>query len=281
MRKSFTIFIALVLTLFTVPFSGLTAFAQEGSYDNLEYGEYLLDIKLLKEGTDEESAAAGFMKNEATLSVEDGENALTFYIPKNDMMSFNDFVVEGIDPVVEEEDDLYNYTFEPIDVKELLSSTVSYEVPALNLVHDNVGMDIQLLGLDELPEREDEPEGAEDERVVGEHIAESEADALYTIDYETDSRATAGQLENPVKVLEKDGKSFVQIPVSEGGANFFRSLKFNDEEVLWNSITEAPFVIQYELEEGLEDEIDVSMVIQAGPNVMPHDDIKLWFDLDS
>src|SRR5699024_11396396 len=97
-------------------------------------------------------------------------------------------------------------------------------------------------------------------------------------DLDSDSRATKGQLENPTKLLVKGDKEYIQIPVNEVGAPIFRSLKFNGEEVTWISITEGPYIIQYELVDGIEGNIDVSMVIQAGTNAMLHDGIKLWLD---
>src|SRR5699024_979914 len=140
------------------------------------------------------------------------------------------------------------------------------------------GMDIELLGLGDLPKN---PEPAKDERKTGTLLTEAEADAVYKVNFDSDSNATKGQLENPTKILEKDGKQYVQIGVSDRGAPLFRSLQFNGTEVTWNSITEGPYTIQFALPNGVDSKIDVSMVIQAGPNVMPHDNIDLWFDKDS
>src|SRR5690625_5285539 len=192
MRKSFTILIALVLTLFTVPFGGLTAFAGEKVYDNIKDGQYDLDIKLLKKGTDEESAAASFMENRTLLDVNNDVYSLTFYIPKNDAMKFNDFILEEIKAEVIELDEEYQYTFHDVSLKDKLHSKVSYEVtmPPLEFEHDNIGMDIEILGLVDLPVKEDEPEVAEDERVVGKHLDEKDADTVYTVEFDSDSPAT-------------------------------------------------------------------------------------------
>src|SRR5699024_5327522 len=129
------------------------------------------------------------------------------------------------------------------------------------------------------PEEDDEK--AQEERKVGQLLTEKEADSVYTVNFETDSASTEGQLKNPVTLLKKDNKEYVQIRVNDEGAQFFRSLKVNEKEVTWNSITEGPYSIQFELPNGIKDELELSMVIQAGPNVMPHDDIKLWFDEES
>src|SRR5699024_6161609 len=115
-------------------------------------------------------------------------------------------------------------------------------------------------GSDDESEKPEQPEKkpAPEERVVGSILSEDDADEVYELEYGTDSNATAGQLKNPVKLLVKDNKKYVQIPINEGGAQYFRSLKFNGEEVVWNSIDEGPYIIQYELKNGIEAEIDVS-----------------------
>src|SRR5690625_4531859 len=133
---------------------------------------------------------------------------------------------------------------------------------------------------DEETEKE-EPTKAPDEREVGKLLTESEADAVYELEYETDSPATEAQLENPVKLFEKENKQYIQIPVNERGADYFRSLKINDKQVTWNSIEEGPYIIQFELPGNIEDTLSLDMVIQAGPNVMPHNDIKVQFKTET
>lgn len=125
-------------------------------------------------------------------------------------------------------------------------------------------------------ETEEEYEPAEDKRVVGKLVTEAEADQVYTMNFKTESRATSSQLENPVKVLVVGDKQYLQIKVNDRGANFFRSLKFDGEEVTWNNIDKAPYIIQHELKNGIDSEISVEMVIDTGDKVMPHADIKLW-----
>src|SRR5699024_5348075 len=108
----------------------------------------------------------------------------------------------------------------------------------------------------EKSEEEEEPTEAPDERVVGKLLTEDEADAVYELNYETDSKATAGQLQNPVKLLEKNNKKYIQLQVNERGAPLFRSLQIEGKEVTWNSITEGPYTIQFELPGKLEDTLN-------------------------
>src|SRR5690625_580849 len=324
MQKFLKIFLATIVTIFTIPFGGITALADgEKVYDDIQDGEYELDINLLKEGTNETSAAAQFVSNQVTLEIREGKAEITFFIPDNPAMEFKKFELEGEKPKTEAGTGEHNdkevsgkyYTYPLNSVKSNMTPIVSYSVdmPEYNMVfdHENLEMDIELLGLDHLPQKEDseseepkpekpeengeeesdgngsdkpekpEYEPAEEERVVGSLFSESDADEVYELEYETDSRATAGQFENPIKLLVKGDKKYVQIPINQGGAQFFKSLKFNGEEVIWNSIEEGPYTIQYELEDGIKENIDVSMVIDTGQMVMPHDGIKLWFNTDS
>lgn len=293
MKKTFKLLMAFVIALFTLPVFGSPVFAQDVEYED---GEYNITAKAMHADNDEPSGAAGFISEEALLSIQDGNYELTITVPNNDMAQISGLQVEGAEPTIEETDEARNMTYQLSDLTSELNAQVQYEVPALDMKHD-VSFRFVLEGLDDLPVVEEEPETPEEpeqedsdkeepteapeEREVGTLLTEEEADAVYQLNYETDSRATSGQLENPVKLLEKDNKEYIQIPVNENGAQFFRSLKFNGEEVTWNSITEGPYTIQFELTNGIADELDVSMVIQAGPRVMPHDGIKLWFDEES
>src|SRR5690625_4546652 len=164
MKRRMLALLALVLALFTVPVSSV--FAASGIAD----GEYEIDIKLLKDGTEEESAAANVMKEYAKLVVEDGKKFLTFYVPKEyeEMMEVSKFEVENVEPIIEEGEDDYLYTFQLESLGTKLSSVITYEVPAMGLVHENVKMDIALFGLDNLPKAENDENNENDENGNGE-----------------------------------------------------------------------------------------------------------------
>lgn len=290
MQKFFKIMLATIITIFTIPFGGITALADSDKvYDDIKDGEYKIKIELLTKGTDDTSIANQYVNEDAKLNIENGKAELVIAIPKLDGFKFEEFEIEGVKFEKTETEEIDYYKFKINEVKSKLASVITYTLTEpFEFYHPNVGMDIELVGLDDLPKIEEDsenpeeekpdPEVAEEERVVDNILTEDEADSVELYEFDTDSQATAGQFKNPVKLLEKDDKQYVQILINEGGAQFFRSLKFNGEEVIWNSITEGPYVIQYELPNGIDAEIDVSMVIQAGPNAMPHDNIKLWFN---
>lgn len=349
MKKTFNLFLVFLITFFSIPFGSFNVHAEGNNYIDIADGNNVLTAKLLKAGTNQDSAAAGFMSNQVGLKIEKGEAELTFFIPNKDEMLFTKFELEGKAPKIVEGTGIHKgeetqgkfYTFPLETIKKELDSIVSYEVPFMDLKHDDIPMDIELFGLEDLPkassgsdsslteEEENSESGdtpssnegsapaegtedgtpveegeqtpsegekpesgdkpsfeedytpAEDQRVVGDLVTEEEADQVQLYEFDTDSRATKGQLVNPVTLLEKDGETYLQITVSPRGFKYFKSLKFNGEEVVWNNTEQAPVVIQYKLDsEALplseEEAIDVSMVIDTGQMVMPHGNIKLW-----
>lgn len=278
MRKAFNVFLVFLITLFTIPFGGLNVSAEETKYDNIEDGEYNLTAKLLKEGTDEASAAAGFMSDQVTLKIQDGNATITFFIPNNPAMEFKAFELEGEQPQVESGTGQFNdeevngnyYTF-PLDpVKANLTSTVTYSVdmPPTAFDHEGVVMDIQLVGLDELPT----VPLKEDENLI------QSPDKSYKANYKSDLDLER-YFKNPVTIVEKDGKTYVQMNGVMG--NMLTSLTINGEEVTWGSIKEdGSYTIQFEITGDLEDELEFTMHIDTGnPDFgqMEHT-AKLWFE---
>ena len=303
MRKKNTILLSLVIAFFTLLFGGITTLADEQMYDDIEDGEYKIAVEALEGNSDDTSAANGFLMDKATLSINGDDITITFDYTKDFTMDYgiNWTKLEDDDPIdVGGDDKLQYFTFQINEIKEIYKASMNYYVPGMpgDMGDEEKGHSVDyrivldeddLNGLppksdsdDEETEKEEpEPEPAPEERVVGTQIIESEADAVYQLNYETDSKATAAQLENPVKLLEKDDRQYIQIPINEGGANFFRSLEINGEQVIWNSITEGPYTIQFELPGNIEDTLTLDMVIQAGPNAMPHDGIEVWFNTDT
>jgi hypothetical protein len=296
MKKFVNIFLAVLITLFSFPINGLNVNAEGKVYDKIPNGEYELSI------TTSSNGASHFLLQKATLIVEDGNKSIIIGY-KNQGFELHWTKLENKDPVntVQKEEGIY-FTFDIDEVK--IKYDASMEYTALPMKNHSVEYDLQLdedeldeivtneegngsgNGQSEDPEQPEDPEEpkytpAPEERVVGELVSEADAEEVYELEYETDSDSTSRQLENPVKLLVKDGKQYVQIPVNDRGAGFFRSLKFNGEEVTWNSIEEGPYVIQYELKDGIESTIDVSMVIDTGRLVMPHDNIDIWFKAET
>src|SRR5690625_4583770 len=124
----------------------------------------------------------------------------------------------------------------------------------------------------------DESEDADDENESedGENGSDSEeglienADEVYEMEYMTNSPSTERNFHNPVKLLVKDGKKYIEMNGS--GGQFITSLTVNGDEVIWGDIDEdGNFVIQFELSGSPSEEIDFGMTISPpGMDDMNH-----------
>ena len=150
MKKSFNILLVLIIAFFTLPFGGNTVLADEKAYDNIKDGDYDITAKALNKDTDEKSGAAGFINEEAKLSIQDGEVEFTITIPDNEMAEIKGLQVEDIEPKVKEDDEARYMTYKLDSLESELSAQVQYEVPSLEMNHD-VSFKFVLEGLDELP----------------------------------------------------------------------------------------------------------------------------------
>src|SRR5699024_539161 len=160
MRKSFIICLTLVLTFFTMPFGGMKAMADGKAFDDIEDGDYEITAKALHADKDEASGAAGFIEEDAILSIQDGEVELTITIPHNDMAEIEGLQIEGNAPITQDEG-TGNWTYKLDTLKPELVSQVQYAVPSIGMEHD-VPFRFMLEGLDELPVKEEEPETPEE-----------------------------------------------------------------------------------------------------------------------
>src|SRR5699024_8533776 len=160
MRKSFIICLTLVLTFFTMPFGGMKAMADGKAFDDIEDGDYEITAKALHADKDEASGAAGFIEEDAILSIQDGEVELTITIPHNDMAEIEGLEIEGNAPITKDEG-TGNWTYKLDTLKPELVSQVQYAVPCIGMEHD-VPFRFMLEGLDELPVKEEEPETPEE-----------------------------------------------------------------------------------------------------------------------
>ncbi len=185
MKRKLTLLFTVLFTLFTLPVSGLTAFAAEKSYDNIKDGEYKIKVYAKQDGKSEASVAADYMSDDATLTVKNGETKLTLFIPDNPAMNFNKLEVAGVEPAITpgkldtEEGNFYTYNVSML--QSILKAVTSYEVPMINLVHENVKLDFHLDGLDELPVKEKEPV------VEIETVTETESIPFETVEEEDSS----------------------------------------------------------------------------------------------
>ena len=159
MKKIINVFAicTLLLSMIVVPQHVVQA---ESTYDisQLEDGEYDIQASALHATNDEESAAQGFLNKDAKITINGDRAELTITAPNNDMMNFGYLEIEGDRAETIETEDTLSFTFELDELKEILQAKTSYEVPAIGLVHEDVGLRFQLDGLDEIPEIEEEEE---------------------------------------------------------------------------------------------------------------------------
>lgn len=295
MKKALNIFLAVLITFFAFPVSGLQTVAAEGKV--YKDGTYSLPVGFYKfDAPEETSGANNFIEKTAQLVVNNGNYTVDITLKSGDawhefkVKSGNDFV--DVQTVSENpEDNTRVVRFQVEDLEQPIHGKIHIIMGAYNEKYDiYIKFDASNIPLKDEEENTDgggegpgdggnpDYEPAEDTRVVGNLITENEAEDVYEVNYDTGSQATKTYLLNPVKILVKDNDQYVQIQIKDSGVKFFKSLKFNGEEVIWSSTTEAPYVIQYKLKNGIDDTINVSMVIDTGFSVMPHDNISLWFD---
>ncbi|MEI3609826.1 NEAT domain-containing protein [Pseudogracilibacillus sp. SO10305] len=155
MRKP-TIIFSIVLLLMSL-FGQQPVLAETSSYNNIEPGSYDITAKALNADKDEASGAAGFIDENATLTITEDSFLFTITIPKNDMAEIAGLQVEGAEPV---EIDGTEWTYQLNEIDDILNARTQYEVPKLNMKHD-VPFRFKLEGLTTLPTVEETPEQPE------------------------------------------------------------------------------------------------------------------------
>src|SRR5699024_11476354 len=155
MRKP-TIIFSIVLLLMSL-FGQQPVLAETSSYNNIEPGSYDITAKALNADKDEASGAAGFIDENATLTVTEDSFLFTINIPNNPMAEISGLQVEGAEPV---EKSGTKWTYQLNEIKEILNAQTQYEVPMFNMKHD-VPFRFKLEGLTTLPTVEETPEQPE------------------------------------------------------------------------------------------------------------------------
>src|SRR5699024_1803821 len=155
MRKP-TIIFSIVLLLMSL-FGQQPVLAETSSYNNIKPGSYDITAKALHADKDEASGAAGFIAENATLTITEDSFLFTITIPKNDMAEIAGLQVEGAEPG---EIDGTEWTYQLNEIDDILNARTQYEVPKLNMKHD-VPFRFKLEGLTTLPTVEETPEQPE------------------------------------------------------------------------------------------------------------------------
>ncbi|PAV29613.1 hypothetical protein CIL05_09560 [Virgibacillus profundi] len=180
--------LTLIIAILALPILSTSVFAEETVV--YEDGEYLITAKAINADTSERSGAAGFLNEEATLNIKDGEATLTITVPHNEMAEITGLQVEGDKPDVTEDETARYMAFKLANLKSELNAQVQYEVPSIGLEHD-VPFKFVLEDLDEIPVVEEEPTEPEEEPTEPEQPVDPEepsepetidlADGFYTI----------------------------------------------------------------------------------------------------
>src|SRR5690625_2942150 len=123
MQRFFKVLLATILTIFSIPFGGMTALAEENVYDDIEDGEYEIGV------SSSSSAAGGFLLDEAILSIKGEDITLTLgYAVQGYELNWTK--LEGKDPKNEkEEEGAKYYTFKIEEIKYKYDASMEYAVP--------------------------------------------------------------------------------------------------------------------------------------------------------
>src|SRR5699024_10196440 len=106
--------------------------AETSSYNNIEPGSYDNTAKALNADQDEASGAAGFIDENATLTVTEDSCSCTINIPNTPRAEISGLQVEGAEHV---EKSGTKWTYQLNEIKEILSAQTQDEVPMFNMKH--------------------------------------------------------------------------------------------------------------------------------------------------
>ena len=293
--------LSLIITILALPFLSSEVFAEENVV--YEDGDYKITAKAVNAETGERSGAAGFIKEEAALIIQDGEATLTITVPHHEMAEITGLQIEGNEPEVTEDGTAAYMAFKLAGLKSELNAQVQYEVPTMDMKHD-VPFKFILEGLDNIPVVEDEPVEPEEKPTEPEEPVESDGpsepiepeapvendsdeientnpaltpDEAYHINFVSESGAVNRQFNNPAALLYKDGETYIQMTGT--GGQFIESLTINGKEVTWGEKNpDGTFTFQFKVLGSLSDVLDFGMVINAGPHGKMEHLVDLSFD---
>src|SRR5699024_753670 len=276
--------------------------AETSSYNNIEPGSYDITAKALNADKEEASGAAGFIDENATLTVTEDSFLFTINIPNNPMAEISGLQVEGAEPV---EKSGTKWTYQLNEIKEILNAQTQYEVPMFNMKHD-VPFRFKLEGLttlptvEETPEQPEKPEQPEDtpeqpdeepdqpEETPSKPEEKPEAEGkVQTIDYvikhETEDKASAADefFKKPGKIVEKNGKYFLEVTVKNW--SMIGDLKANGKKinVLKENKKDDEAVVQIPIAKDFSKIVPLSMKVTLPGLYETTHEARLVMDIDS
>lgn len=202
-KKWLKILFAFAFAIFTLPFSGLTASAEEKVYDDVKDAKII--AKALHADEDKASGAAGFINEEAILNIENGEVTLTITIPNIDFAKITGLQVEGKDPKVIEGKDARNMVFSLNKLKPELIAQVQYDVPGM--FEGDEPFRFVLEGLDNLPVKEENDNNDEDSTLPDEEDGKEQPNEDVTNPDEEESEENNDSDEEEVTNPVEDGNN--------------------------------------------------------------------------
>lgn len=149
----------LIFSTFSPAFATLAVKAGENVYTDIADGTYEIGVNFYKSGTNkrEKSTAGDYMSDLATLKVAESVYELTLY-NKSPIVIFSSFELEGVKANTVKTATGDDIIFSLTELKSDYESVITYEVPLIGLVHEGVTMDVELVGLENLPKKQVEPE---------------------------------------------------------------------------------------------------------------------------
>lgn len=310
MKKGLNILLILIITFFTLPFSGNTVLADSKDLNDIKDGTYDITVKAINKDNGEPSGAASFINEQALLSINNTEAELTITIPNNDMAEIKGLQIEGQEPQVKEDKDARHMIYKLTTLNSNLDAQVQYEVPSIGMKHD-IGFKFTLEGLDNLPVKEEEKTDGSDNKPEQGEVGEEEKDdnsnsdepkepevdeddsvitldnGFYTIDVsylkvEEDSQsAMASYLDSSVSLEVKEGKVYTTFLINDDEAVTKLQVKGNNavEQVIDGKQRQETFEFN-QLDSILNAYVEYQAPYQ-GSTFKGNADFRVAFDADS
>ena len=235
MKRNFAFILAVLFTIFTLPTNGWTAIAEEKTYNDIKDGKYDITAKAMHATDDKASGAAGFLNEDAKLTIKDGKAELTVGVPHKDGSSIDGIQVEGVEAEVKKTDNVYYHTFKLSSLNAELISQIQYSVPDYNMYEENEPFRFILEGLDDLPVKESIPaesndqasnsedsnteEKPETEEIISDEINLDNGYYTTKVNYiridNNDSSSMGRYLNESVFINSKDGTYYLTITVND------------------------------------------------------------------
>lgn len=258
----------------------------------LDDGLYTIDSSYFRTGTDDNSSMGSYLDDSVFVSAENGTYFLTITINEDETVT--KLQVDGHDAVEKEVDGEKRYeTFEINDLASLHSAYVEYQAPfgdeifegqanfdiALDpqSIHEAQESDKPGFKEEEPEEDEEEPKEEKDENTEGKENEDEPSalvpDKVYTIDYDIyddkkENLSVANQFfTGKAKLLEKDGKTYAQLTITNGDMIKALSNEYGDA-ILVKENDDGSVVMQVRVDNELSDML-LDMHIVVPENAIP------------